>query len=124
MTTDSVNTVDQPIATFSQSSNIPCPITMFENNFQTGLDKSPNEKISVNSAIDKLPDAMDDNNRCSESIKESHCYQINNSVKPHTFTLGNLKSENEDADVKYEIVTMDNLRPVTDRKYNIPETHE
>ena len=64
---------------------------------------------------------MDDNDIHFESNGKSHCYQISSINKPHTFTSAKLKSENHEADVKYEVVTVENVRPVSGSKYNIPQ---
>ena len=121
MKTGLINITDHPLPTFSQSSDIPYPIVVFENKFQTSLDKSLNEQTSTSMAKYELRDTMDDNDIHFESNGKSHCYQISGSNKPHSFTSAKLKSANHEADVKYEVVTVENVRPVTGSKYNIPE---
>ena len=46
----------------------------------------------------------------------NECAQETRTISPNE-----LKPENHEADVKYKVLTVENVRPVTDSKYNIPE---
>ena len=115
---DLISRVDQPPVTFSQSTNLPYPMVMFANKFQTDVDKSPNIHTSASIAKDELSDTVDDNDRCLEFHQKYHCYQSSNSNKPHIFTSVKLKCENQGKSfTRNECLTRHNQMHIDERPY-------
>ena len=111
MKTDATNIGDSPHPTIFQSTDVPYPMELVENKFHTHVDKSAAEQSSASMTIEDLPDALDHN---------SHS-QVSNSDEPYIVTPAQLKLENQEADVKYEVDKEGNARSVMDNMDDIPE---
>ena len=106
---EQINLEYDPPSTFSQSTDVPHPVGMFENKFHAASDESSAEQPCTSTAGDDLPDTFD---------QMSH-NQVTDSDKPYTFTPAQLKLENQEPDFKYDINEEENVMHVIENKYNI-----
>ena len=99
------------LSTFSQSTDVPYPVTIFENKFNTSLYKDASEQPCTSSARDDLSDTFD----------EMPHNQVVDSDKSHTFTPAQLRLEDQEPDIKYNFEEEETVMFVNENKYDIPE---
>ena len=108
---DPINVAYGSPLTFAQSTDVPYPVGMFENNYHTRSDENTAEQPYTSAAGDDLPNTFD---------QMSH-NQVTDSDKPYTFTPTELKSESPEIDVKCEENKEENVTFVIENKYNALE---
>ena len=81
------------IADCSMSLDVPYPVAMHSNTFQTTPENNITEQPYFNTAMDGLP----------LSFQPKSCdHHVIHPDKPHAFTLAHLKTENKEDNVKYK----------------------
>ena len=111
MKTDATNIGDSPHPTMFQSTDVPYPVELVKNRFHTHVNNSAAEQSSASMTIDDLPDTLDHNPHS----------QVSSSDEPYIVTPAQLKSENQEADVKYEVDKEGNAKSVMDNMDDISE---
>ena len=76
------------LSTFSQSTDVPHPVVMFENKLYTSTNESTTEQLYTSIAIGDRP----------ENFDQKSLHQMSDHDKPHTFAGQQVKLENQEAE--------------------------